>query len=64
MFTAALVLVFVGSYQWFKASSYLNSGPTWYSEVIRIREECSDSDDALREAMLSIGTADVSCDSL
>jgi hypothetical protein len=64
MFTAALVLVFVGSYQWFRASSYLNSGPTWYSEVIRIREECSDSDNALREAMLSIGTAEVSCDSL
>ena len=64
VFASALVLVFVGSYQWFRASSYLNSGPTWYSEVIRIREECSDSDNAVREAMLSIGTAEVNCDSL
>ena len=64
MFAIALVLVSVGSYKWFRASSYLNSGPTWYSEVIRIRDACSDQKTVFLEAQLSIGTTEVSCDSL
>ena len=64
VFTAALILVSVGSYKWFRASSYLNSGPTWYSEVIRIRDACSDQKTVFLEAQLSIGTTEVSCDSL
>jgi hypothetical protein len=64
VFTAALVLVFVGSYKWFRASSYLNSGPTWYSEITRIREACIDPSIERLEAQLSIGTTEVSCESL
>jgi hypothetical protein len=64
VFTAALVLVSVGSYKWFRASSYLNSGPTWYSEVIRIREACANQERVFLEAQLSLGTTEVSCDSL
>ena len=64
VFVLAIVLVSVGSYKWFRASSYLNSGPTWYSEVIRIREGCEDPSVDRLEAQLSIGTAEVSCESL
>jgi hypothetical protein len=64
VFAIALILVSVGSYKWFRASSYLNSGPTWYSEVIRIRDACSDQKAVFLEAQLSIGTTEVSCDSL
>lgn len=64
VFTTALVLVSVGSYKWFRASSYLNSGPTWYSEVIRIREACANQEGVFLEAQLSLGTTEVSCDSL
>lgn len=64
VFTTALVLVSVGSYKWFRASSYLNSGPTWYSEVIRIREACANQERIFLEAKLSLGTTEVSCDSL
>ncbi len=64
VFSIALILVSVGSYKWFRASSYLNSGPTWYSEVIRIREACIDPSIERLEAQLSIGTTEVSCESL
>ena len=64
VFAIALILVSVGSYKWFRASSYLNSGPTWYSEITRIREACIDPSIEPLEAQLSIGTTEVSCESL
>ena len=64
LFCIAIALVSVGSYRWFSASSYLNSGPTWHSEILRLRAECADSSLSRVSANLSLGSAELSCSDL
>ena len=59
-FPIALLLV-IGSYKWFGPSSYINSGPTWLSEVERGRVECLKTDAETIEIQLSVGTTEVPC---
>ena len=64
IFTVSLALVCIGSIVWFRASSYLNSGPTWHSEIIRLRQECNSFNPEKAFAQLSIGVAELNCDDL
>jgi len=49
---------------WFRSSSYINSGPTWHSEIRRLRQVCNDIPTEYVEAQLSIGVANVRCGDL
>ena len=57
-----IVLVLsLGAFKWFGPSSYINSGPTWSSEVERGRIECLNSGATTIELQMPIGTAEVPC---
>jgi hypothetical protein len=57
-----IVLVLsLGAFKWFGPSSYINSGPTWSSEVERGRFECLNTGATTIELQLPIGTAEVPC---
>ena len=64
IFVCSVLIVGVGSYRWFTASSYLNSGPTWHSEIERLRSDCESNNLDQIEAQLSIGTAELKCSDL
>ena len=57
-----IVLVLsLGAFKWFGPSSYINSGPTWSSEVERGRIECLNTAATTIELQMPIGTAEVPC---
>ena len=57
-----IVLVLsLGAFKWFGPSSYINSGPTWSSEVERGRIECLNTGATTIELQMPIGTAEVPC---
>ena len=62
-FPIALLLA-VGTYKWFGPSSFINSGPTWSSEVERGRAECFKTGAETIELQLAIGTTEVQCNYL
>jgi len=62
-FPVALLLL-IGSYKWFGPSSYINSGPTWSSEVERGRVECLKTGAATIELQMPVGTTEVPCSDL
>jgi hypothetical protein len=64
VFVSSVLIVGTGSYRWFTASSYLNSGPTWHSEIVRLRSDCESKNIYQIEAQLSIGTAELECSDL
>jgi hypothetical protein len=64
VFVCSVLIIGVGSYRWFTASSYLNSGPTWHSEIERLRSDCETNDLDQIEAQLSIGAAELRCSDL
>ena len=51
----------IGSFTWFQASSYLNSGPTWSSEISRVRIECMQTDAEWVDVNLSLGSIEIRC---
>jgi hypothetical protein len=64
--TRALVIVgsavfLIGSVVWFRANSYLNSGPTWISEINRVRIECIETKIELVSVNLSVGSTQIRC---
>lgn len=52
----------IASVTWFQASSYLNSGPTWSSEISRIRIECLQTGSEWVDVNLSLGSVEVRCE--
>ena len=54
----------IGSITWFQASSYLNSGPTWSSEISRVRIECMQTGAEWIDVNLSLGSVEVRCSDL
>jgi hypothetical protein len=57
-----IVLVLsLGAFKWFGPSSFIDSGPTWSSEVERGRVECLKTDAETMELQLSVGTTEVPC---
>jgi hypothetical protein len=64
VFVCSVLIVGVGSSKWFTASSYLNSGPTWHSEIERLRTVCETNNLDEIEAQLSIGAAELQCSDL
>ena len=52
----------IGSITWFQASSYLNSGPTWSSEISRVRIECIETGSEWVDVNLSLGSVEVRCE--
>jgi hypothetical protein len=52
----------IGSITWFQASSYLNSGPTWSSEISRVRIECMQTGAEWIDVNLSLGSVEVRCE--
>ena len=59
----ALVFAFA-CFKWFGPSSYLNSGPTWQSEVTRLRAICKENPTEIVQATLSAGVAEIRCKNL
>jgi hypothetical protein len=59
----ALVFAFA-CFKWFGPSSYLNSGPTWQSEVTRLRAVCKENPTEIVQATLSAGVAEIRCKNL
>ena len=59
----ALVFAFA-CFKWFGPSSYLNSGPTWMSEVERLRVVCKEEPTEIVQATLSAGVAEIRCENL
>ena len=56
-----ILLLSLGAFKWFGPSSYIDSGPTWSSEVKRGRVECLKTDAENIELQLSVGTTEVPC---
>ena len=54
----------IGSITWFQASSYLNSGPTWSSEISRVRIECMQTGAEWIDVNLSLGSVEIRCSDL
>ena len=52
----------IGSITWFQASSYLNSGPTWSSEISRVRIECIETGYEWVNVNLSLGSVEIRCE--
>jgi len=52
----------VASVTWFQASSYLNSGPTWSSEISRVQIECLQNGSEWVDVNLSLGSVEVRCE--
>ena len=52
----------IASVAWFQASSYLNSGPTWSSEISRVRIECLQTGSEWVDVNLSLGSVEVRCE--
>lgn len=61
VFLCSILIVGIGSIKWFTAGTYLNSGPTWNSEIIRLNADCDSNQSDKVEAQLSIGTAELNC---
>ena len=59
----ALVFAFA-CFKWFGPSSYLNSGPTWQSEVTRLKVVCKENPTEIVQATLSAGVAEIRCKNL
>jgi hypothetical protein len=59
----AMVFAFA-CFKWFGPSSYLNSGPTWMSEVERLRVVCKEEPTEIVQATLSAGVAEIRCKNL
>jgi hypothetical protein len=59
--TPIILVLSLGAFKWFGSSSYIDSGPTWSSEVERGRVECLKTDAKTIELQLSVGTAEVPC---
>jgi len=56
-----ILVLSLGAFKWFGPSSYIDSGPTWSSEVERGRVECLTSGAKTIELQLSVGTTEVPC---
>jgi hypothetical protein len=60
-----IVLVLsLGAFKWFGPSSYIDSGPTWSSEVERGRIECLNTGAATIDLQMPVGTTEVPCSDL
>ena len=59
----SLVLA-IGVFKWFGPSSYIDSGPTWSSEVERGRIECLNTGVATIDLQMPVGTTEVPCSDL
>ena len=59
--TPIILVLSLGAYKWFGPSSYIDSGPTWSSEVERGRAECFNTGAKTIELQLSVGTTEVPC---
>ena len=60
LFATSTVFI-ISSFVWFQAQSYLNSGPTWSSEISRVRIECIETGAKIVNVNLSMGSAQVRC---
>jgi hypothetical protein len=56
-----ILVLSLGAFKWFGPSSYIDSGPTWSSEVERGRAECLNTGAKTIELQLSVGTTEVPC---
>ena len=56
-----ILLLSLGAFKWFGPSSYIDSGPTWSSEVERGRAECLNTGAATIELQMPVGTTEVPC---
>ena len=61
LFFATSTVFLISSFVWFQAHSYLNSGPTWSSEISRVRIECIETGSEIVTVNLSMGSAQVRC---
>jgi len=61
LFFGTSLVFLASSYVWFPAHSYLNSGPTWSSEISRVRIECIETRAEMVDVNLSMGSAQVRC---
>jgi len=59
---ATSTIFLIGSITWFQASSYLNSGPTWSSEINRVRIDCMNTESEWVDVALSLGSVEVRCE--
>ena len=64
VFYAISAVFFIACFKWFGPSSYLNSGPTWMSEVERLRVVCKEEPTEIVQATLSAGIAEIRCENL
>jgi hypothetical protein len=59
-----ILVLSLGAFKWFGPSSYINSGPTWSSEVERGRIECLNTGAATIDLQMPVGTTEVPCSDL
>jgi hypothetical protein len=64
VFYTITAVFFIACFKWFGPSSYLNSGPTWMSEVERLRVVCKEEPTEIVQATLSAGIAEIRCENL
>ena len=62
--TPIVLVLSLGAFKWFGPSSYIDSGPTWSSEVERGRIECFNTGVATVELQMPVGTTEVPCSDL
>ena len=62
--TPIVLVLSLGAFKWFGPSSYIDSGPTWSSEVERGRIECLNTGVATIELQMPVGTTEVPCSDL
>jgi hypothetical protein len=59
-----ILVLSLGAFKWFGPSSYIDSGPTWSSEVERGRIECLNTGAATIDLQMPVGTTEVPCSDL
>jgi hypothetical protein len=64
VFYTITAVFFIACFKWFGPSSYLNSGPTWMSEIERLRVVCKEEPTEIVQATLSAGVAEIRCENL
>lgn len=62
--TPIVLVLSLGAFKWFGPSSYIDSGPTWSSEVERGRIECLNTGVATIDLQMPVGTTEVPCSDL
>lgn len=62
LWVLAAISLLIPTVKWFSTSWYMTSGPTWKSEVDRVRELCTaDSDQVVSLAISPDGTTELAC---